>query len=53
MIAEPIIAFFLLWDIRKILRMSTDVSGWDKKIKLTIFAVAGLFVIERSFTLNR
>ena len=54
MIAEPIIAFFLLWDIRKILRMSTDdVSGWDKKIKLTIFAVAGLFVIEKIFHLEQ
>src|SRR5687768_2540063 len=43
---EPIIAFFLLWDLRKILRAASPDPGWDKKIKLAMYAVAALFIIE-------
>ena len=47
MVIEAIIAFFLLWDIRKILRSSGGIASWDKKITLAMFAVVGLFVIEK------
>ena len=43
---EPIIAFFLLWDIRKILRGSGVVTEWDKNLKLAMFAVVGLFLFD-------
>ena len=53
MILEALIAFFLLWDIRRILRTSTDFTGWDKKIKLALFAVVGLFVLEKIFRVEQ
>jgi len=43
---EPIIAFFLLWDVRKILRASGSVTEWDKNLKLAMFAVVGLFLVD-------
>ena len=43
---EPIIAFFLLWDIRKILRGSGVVTEWDKNLKLAMFAVVRLFLFD-------
>ncbi|MBA2562902.1 MAG: histidine kinase, partial [Chitinophagaceae bacterium] len=43
---EPIIAFFLLWDLRKILRTTSPLPEWDKNIKLAMYAVAALFIIE-------
>src|SRR5688572_3196290 len=47
MVIEAIIAFFLLWDIRKILRSSSGITSWDKKITLAMFAVVALFIIEK------
>jgi C4-dicarboxylate-specific signal transduction histidine kinase len=46
MSVEPIIAFFLLWDLRKILRATSPLPEWDKNIKLAMYAVAALFIIE-------
>src|SRR5215203_4258713 len=46
MVIEAVIAFFLLWDIRKILRASGPVTEWEKNLKLAMFAVGGLLAIE-------
>jgi len=50
---EPIIAFFLIWDVRKILRASGAVTEWDKKLKLAMIAVVGLFFLDTFFRVEK
>jgi hypothetical protein len=52
MLAEPIIAFFLLWDLRKILKTTAPNPVWDKNLKLAMFGVALLVIIELVFHLT-
>jgi cytochrome b len=52
MLAEPIIAFFLLWDLRKILKTTAANPVWDKNLKLAMFGVAALVIIEIVFHLS-
>ena len=47
MSVEPIIAFFLLWDLRKILRRASSLSAWDKRIKIAMYTIGAIFIIER------
>ncbi len=49
---EPVIAFFLLVDLRKILRATVPNPEWDKNIKLAMYAIGALFVIEIIFSLD-
>ncbi len=43
---EPIVAFFLLWKLRKILRTTAPDTEWDKNIKLAMYAVGALVIVE-------
>jgi two-component system, NtrC family, sensor kinase len=52
MLAEPIIAFFLLWDLRKILKTTAPNPVWDKNLKLAMFGVIALVIIEIVFHLT-
>jgi signal transduction histidine kinase len=46
MLIEPIIAFFILWDIRKILKGTPAAIDWERKLKGAMFFVGALFIIE-------
>src|SRR5688572_2944857 len=52
MTIEPIIAFFLLWDLRKILRATSPDPKWEKNIKIAMYAVAALFIVEKIFSIE-
>ncbi len=52
MIAEPIIAFFLLRDVRRILRTSNRDTVWNDRIKIALYAIAGLLAVELIFHLD-
>ena len=43
---EPIIAFFLLWNLRRILQKNSPLPEWDEKIKHAMYGVVALFIIE-------
>jgi hypothetical protein len=43
MLIEPIIAFFILWDIRKILKGTPAAIDWERKLKGAMFFVGALF----------
>jgi two-component system NtrC family sensor kinase len=43
---EPIIAFFILREFRKISRTNAALTGWDKNIKMAMFGIGGLFILE-------
>jgi len=49
MLAEPFIAFFLLRDVRRILRTTNPVNAWDKSITFLLYGIVGFFVIEQIF----
>ena len=50
---EPIIAFFLLLEVRKILKASDSATVWNKKIKLAMFAIIGLYLLEIFFPIEK
>ncbi len=50
---EPIITSFLLWDLKKILHKTSPIPTVDKKIKLAMYVVVGLFLIENIFISKR
>ncbi len=52
MLIESLIAFFLLWDLRKILKATPAFSDWDKNLKIAMIAVAALFAIEIFFNIE-
>src|SRR5688500_18523417 len=52
MIAEPILAFFLIRYLRKILRTSPALSQWDKPLRYAMIGVALLFVIQSVFSMG-
>ena len=52
MIAEPILVFFLVWNLRKILRKSNAHPDWEHLLKLALYGVIGLFVIQVVFSLE-
>ncbi len=49
MLIESIIAFFLLWHLRKRLKTTPAFSDWDKNLKIAMMAVAVLLGIEFFF----
>jgi signal transduction histidine kinase len=49
MFIESIIAFFLLWHLRRRLKTTPAFSDWDKNLKLAMVSVAALFAIEFFF----
>ncbi len=49
MSAEPIIAFFLLLDLRKILRRAALLDDWDLKIKIAMSSIGVLFILDIIF----
>lgn len=52
MLAEPFIAFFLLRDVRKILRISNPKNAWENNITTLLYSIVGLLVIEQIFHLE-
>jgi len=46
MLAEPFIAFFLLRDVRRILRNTYLDKTWDRRITVSLYCIVGLFVID-------
>ena len=50
MIAEPILAFFLIRYLRKTLRTSSALPEWDKLMTYTMVGIAVLFVIQQVFS---
>ena len=46
MAIEPVITLFILWDIRKILKSTSPSPERDRKIKLVMYAIAVLLVID-------
>jgi len=52
MLAEPFIAFFLLRDVRRILRTTNPVNAWDKSITFLLYGIVSFFVIEQIFHLE-
>jgi signal transduction histidine kinase len=52
MIAEPILIFFLVWKLRKILQKSSVHPEWEKPLKLAMFAVVTIFVAQVIFSLE-
>jgi two-component system NtrC family sensor kinase len=52
MIAEPILIFFLVWNLRKILKKSSVRPEWEKPLKLAMFAVVTIFVAQVIFSLE-
>jgi two-component system NtrC family sensor kinase len=52
MLAEPFIAFFLLRDVRKILRISNPKNAWENSITTLLYSIVGLLVIEQIFHLE-
>lgn len=49
MLAEPIIAFFLLRGVRRILRRAHQPNPWDKAMNLLSYGIVILFVLEQIF----
>src|SRR4051812_23601337 len=52
MIAEPILIFFLVWNLRKILKKYSARPEWEKPLKLAMFAVVTIFVAQVIFSLE-
>ena len=52
MLAEPIIAFFLVLNARKILRNTGQQAEWEKPIKMILYGIVGLFLAEQIFHLD-
>ncbi|MEO6328575.1 MAG: ATP-binding protein [Ginsengibacter sp.] len=46
MTIEPIIIFFLLRDLRKILRTTSPRPAWDRNLKIALYAVVALFIAD-------
>ena len=46
MAIEPVITLFILWDIRKILKSTSPSPELDRKIKLVMYAIAALIIID-------
>jgi len=46
MVAEPILAFFFIFYVRKILRRRSALPEWDKPLRLAMFAVVSLFILQ-------
>ena len=46
---EPFIIFFLLWDLRKVLRSSTPDARWERNLTGSMFFVGLLVIIEIVF----
>src|SRR5215210_1525665 len=43
---DQIIVFFLLWDLRKILHSTCPSPAWEKKMKLAMYGVVVVFILE-------
>ena len=43
---EPVIAFFVVWDLRKILKNTSPNPSWDKYLKVAMYAVAAVFIAQ-------
>jgi signal transduction histidine kinase len=52
MSAEPIIAFFLVLNVRKILRNADQQADWEKPIKMILFGIVSLFLAGLIFHLD-
>ena len=52
MIAEPILIFFLVWKLRKILQKSSVRPEWEKPLKLAMFALVTIFAAQLIFSLE-
>src|SRR6476620_6084285 len=52
MIAEPILIFFLVWKLRKILQKSSVRPEWEKPLKLAMFALVTIFAAQVIFSLE-
>ena len=50
MIAEPILAFFLIRYLRRTSRKSSALPEWDKPLTITMIVIAVLFVIQQVFS---
>lgn len=46
MTAEPIIAFVLIWQLRRINKRSSTRPEWDKPLKIAMFTVLGVMVFQ-------
>ncbi len=49
---EPIVAFILLWDLRKILKGTAPHSKWDKIIKYILIGIVPLFIISEALSIE-
>ena len=52
MLADSIVIFFLLWELRRILKTTAADPVWDKNLKLAMFGVVALVIIELVFHLT-
>jgi signal transduction histidine kinase len=52
MIAEPILIFFLVWKLRKILQKFSVRPEWEKPLKLAMFALVTIFAAQLIFSLE-
>src|SRR4051812_47817149 len=52
MIAEPLLAFFLVRYLRKTLRKSSALPEWDKPLIYAMVGIVLLFVVQQVFSLG-
>jgi len=43
---EPVITLILLWDLRKILKSTVPSPEWDRKIKLAMYVVIAMLIMD-------
>ncbi len=49
MVAEPFIAFFLLRSVKRILRNTNSIDKWNQPIKLLLYGIFLLFIVDVVF----
>ncbi|MGK2864288.1 MAG: sensor histidine kinase [Chitinophagaceae bacterium] len=49
---EPLIAFLLLWDLRKIMKATDPHPRWDKRIRWVMAGIVILFIIHKALSLD-
>src|SRR5260221_9747035 len=47
MILEPILVFLLILHLRKTLRIFSPNAEWSKLLKISLYAVVALFILQR------
>ena len=52
MILEPFVLFFIVWHIRKNLRLLSPNTHWDKNLLWAMIGIAILFILERTLPIT-